>query len=169
MFLPCVWVIQRIKYVKKNLFQQFYTNISYPNQIICLVLIIVSVYKHVKILDNEEEATLIVTHFVCEWGKKTVRDTSTASGVRRHTELNYRRPISEDVGRAAATGDTATNAEKLFAKEKLGVLQPRQFIHSTRLAVPPQYSARSCRLILSTPINIDAGFFVLHGGFIPFY
>lgn len=125
----------------------FYTIISYSNQIIGLVLIIVSVYKNVKILDNVEEATLIVTHFVCEWGGKTARDTSAASGVRRHTELNYRRPISEDVGRAAATGDIATNAEKLFAKEKLGVLQPRQFIHSAWLAVLPQYSARSC------PIN----------------
>lgn len=129
---------------------RFFSNISnftqlkaISNQITGLVLITVSVYKHVKILDNEEEATLIVTHFVCEWGGKTARDTSATSDVRRHTELNYRRPISEDAGRAAATGDADTNAEKLFAKEKLGVLQPRQFIHSARLAVLPQYSARS--------------------------
>lgn len=65
-----------------------------------------------------------------------------------------------------------TGLEKLFTVEKLGELRPRQSIYSEPTTYARAFAIQRHdppRLILSTPINIDTSFFVLHGRFVPFY
>lgn len=143
-----------------------------------------SISLYTKILNNKEEATLIVTHFVREvvneiaWG-----DTSDLGGGWGYTG---RAALNADSRRRYCSGQTARLHGRAGARrydQTLRATGAWKFIRWGKIRRAPTatvhpFDARRrrrdtahdpTRLILSTPINIDAGSFVLHGGFVPFY